>query len=182
MLILAVLVSLILIYTAIAYNNGIKLKNYVEEAFSTMDVYLKQRWDLIPNLVESVKAYAGHEQSVLTDITKLRSSNYSNLSDEQKIETNSALEGLLTKFVALAENYPELKANENFLQFNSQLNSIENDIANSRKYYNGTVRELNTYLEVFPTNVIGSFFKIQKAKMFQIDEAERQSVKVSFND
>ena len=182
LLLLSLLVSLFLIYVALVYNNGIKLKNYVQEAFSTMDVYLKQRWDMIPNLVESVKAYTGHEQSVLTEITALRNNNYSDLSETQKIETNSALEGLLTKFVAVCENYPELKASENYIQFNAQLKTIEDDIATSRRYYNGTVRELNTFLEVFPTNVICAFFKMEKAKLFEIDDAERQNVKVNFND
>lgn len=163
------------------YNRGIKLRNYVKEAFSTMDVYMKKRWDLIPNLVETVKGYAGHEKDLLEKIAKLRSSNYSTMSDAQKLETNSELTNVLTRFFAVAENYPDLKANQNYMQLSSELSSIEKDIANSRKYYNGTVRELNTFLEVFPTNIIGSIFGFQKEKMFEISEAERQNVKVNFN-
>ena len=170
----------IVIFFIVAYNKGIKLRNYVREAFSTMDVYMKKRWDLIPNLVETVKGYAGHEKGLLEKITQLRNANYSTMSDAQKLETNSELANVLTKFMAVVENYPDLKANQNFMQLSNELSSIESDIANSRKYYNGTVRMLNTYLEVFPTNIIGSMFGIQKEKMFEISETERQNVKVQF--
>ena len=159
-----------------------KLKNYVREAFSTMDVYLKKRWDLIPNLVETVKGYSGHEKDLLEKITELRCSNYSAMSDAKKLETNSELTQALSRLFAVAENYPDLKANQNFMQLSNELSGIEADIANSRKYYNGTVRELNTFLEVFPTNIIGSVFGFQKETMFEIPEVERQNVKVSFND
>ena len=164
------------------YNNGVKLRNYVREAFSTMDVYLKKRWDLIPNLVETVKGYAEHENDLLEKLTELRNTGYSTMSDSQKLEANSELTKVLSRLIAVAENYPDLKANQNFMQLSDELSSIETDIANSRKYYNGTVRELNTFLEVFPTNIIGSVFGFQKEKLFEITESERQNVKVSFND
>ena len=174
------LIVVIVIFAISAYNRGVQLRNYVKEAFATMDVYLKKRWDLIPNLVETVKGYAGHEKEILEKITQLRSSNYSTMSDAQKIETNSELTKFLTRFFAVAENYPDLKANQNFMQLSKELSEIEAEIANSRKYYNGTVRVLNTFLEVFPTNIIGSIFGIQKEKMFEISANERQNVKVSF--
>ena len=182
MVIFGVAAAAIIIFIISGYNNGIKLKNYVKEAFATMDVYLKKRWDLIPNLIETVKGYTEHEKGLLEKLTELRSKNYSTMSDAQKLETNSELTQILSRFIAVAENYPDLKANQNFLQMSEELSAIETDIANSRKYYNGTVRELNTFLEVFPTNIIGSMFGFQKEKMFEIAEAERQNVKVSFND
>ena len=180
LLIFCGVIFVIVVFVIGAYNKGIKLRNYVKEAFSTMDVYMKKRWDLIPNLVESVKGYAGHEKGLLEKITQLRSSNYSTMTDAQKLETNSELTNVLSRLFAVAENYPDLKANQNFMQLSKELSSIEADIANSRKYYNGTVRELNTYLEVFPTNIIGSIFGMQKEKLFEIAENERQNVKVSF--
>jgi len=180
LLIFCGVIFVIVVFVIGAYNKGIKLRNYVKEAFSTMDVYMKKRWDLIPNLVESVKGYAGHEKGLLEKITQLRSSNYSTMTDAQKLETNSELTNVLSRLFAVAENYPDLKANQNFMQLSKELSSIEADIANSRKYYNGTVRELNTFLEVFPTNIIGSIFGMQKEKLFEIAENERQNVKVSF--
>ena len=165
-----------------AYNKGIKLRNYVKEAFSTMDVYMKKRWDLIPKLVEIVKGYAKHEKGALEQITKLRNSEYSTMSNNQKIQTNSELAQVLTKFMAVAENYPNLKADQHFLQLSRDLSSIETDIANSRKYYNGTVRLLNNFLEMFPTNIIGFIFGIKKEKMFEISDTERQNIEVNGND
>lgn len=182
MIILCVAIFAIGMFIIGGYNNAVRLRNYVREAFSTMDVYMKKRWDLIPNLVETVKGYASHEKELLEKLTSLRSSNYSSMSDAQKLETNSELTQVLSRLIAVAENYPDLKANQNFMKLNDELSAIETDIANSRKYYNGTVRELNTYLEVFPTNIIGSMFGIQREKMFEISETERQNVKVSFND
>lgn len=175
-------VAVILLFIILSYNSGVRLRNYVKEAFATMDVYLKQRWALIPNLLESVKAYTKHEKSLLTDITTLRSAEYSQLSDTQKLETNMKLDGLLNKFIAVCENYPDIKANEGFMQFNSKLVSIEEDIANARKYYNGTVRELNNFAEIFPTNIICLIFGIKEEKMFEISDVERQNIKVSFDD
>ena len=182
MIIFCGVVLIIGIFLISGYNNGVKLRNYVKEAFSTMDVYMKKRWDLIPNLVETVKGYAGHEKELLEKLAGLRSGNYSTMSDTQKLQTNSELAGVLSRLMAVVENYPELKANQNFMKLSEELTSIESDIANSRKYYNGTVRELNTFLELFPTNIIGFIFKFPKEKMFEITEAERQNVKVSFND
>jgi LemA protein len=170
------------LFVIVGYNNGVKLRNYVKEAFSTMDVYLKKRWDLIPNLVETVKGYAGHEKELFEKITKLRSNNYLTMSESQKLETNSELTQVLSRFMAVAENYPDLKANQNFMQLSGELSAVEEDIANSRKYYNATVRELNTFLEIFPINIIGSMFGFQKEKMFEITDVERQNINVNFNE
>ena len=181
-LILLIIILVFLTFIIVAYNKGIKLRNYVKEAFSTMDVYMKKRWDLIPNLVEIVKGYAKHEKGVLEQITKLRNSEYSTMSANQKLQTNSELAQVLTKFMAVAENYPNLKADQHFLQLSRELSSIETDIANSRKYYNGTVRLLNNFLEMFPTNIVGFIFGIQKEKMFDISDTERQNIEVNVNE
>lgn len=179
--IITVIISfLIIFYIITAYNKGITLRNYVREAFSTMDVYLKKRWDLIPNLVETVKGYAGHEQDILKKVTELRNQNYTGLSKDQKMDINEQLGIGLSKLIAVAENYPDLKANQNFAVLMQDLSAIEEDIANARKYYNGTVREFNNYTELFPTNIIASVFGFKAEKMFEISDNQRENVKVSF--
>lgn len=179
-IVLGVISFLIIVYIVNAYNKGIILKNYVKEAFSTMDVYMKKRWDLIPNLVETTKGYMTHEQGTLTKIAELRNQNYSDLNNDQKMDINSQLGFGLSKLIAVAENYPELKANENFAKLMDDLSSVEEDIANSRKYYNGTVREYNNFIELFPTNIIASIFGFRAEKMYEISDSERENVKVSF--
>ena len=151
------------------------MRNLVQEAFATMDVYLKKRWDLVPNLIEVVKNYAQHEKTLLEELTKLRSGNYNNLSAQQKLDTNVQLGQKLMRVMAVAENYPDLKANESYMLLMKQLSAVEEDIANARKYYNGTVRELNTYLDMFPTNLIGQMFGFKKAQMFAISDEQRQT-------
>lgn len=178
--IIGVIAFLIFVYAISAYNKGVTLRNYVREAFSTMDVYLKKRWDLIPNLVETVKGYVAHEQDVLKKITELRNQNYTNMTNEQKMEVNSQLGFGLSKLMAVAENYPDLKANQNFMMLMQELSAVEEDIANSRKYYNGTVREFNNFTELFPTNIISAIFGFKPEKMFEINDKERENVKVSF--
>ena len=179
-IVFGVLSLAIIIYLINAYNKGIILRNYVREAFSTMDVYMKKRWDLIPNLVETAKGYMAHEQNTLTKITELRNQNYSGMSNEQKMDVNAQLGFGLAKLIAVAENYPDLKANENFSKLMDELSAVEEDIANSRKYYNGTVREFNNFTELFPTNIIAMIFNFKAEKMYEISDAERENVKVSF--
>ena len=174
-LIAIAVVSVAVIY---GYNKAVVLKNYVSEGFATMDVYLKKRWDLLPNLIETVKSYTAHEKNLLTDLTKIRSQNYDTLSDGEKLNANMQIGRILPKIHAVAENYPDLKANQNYSMLMQQMEAVENDIANARKYYNGTVRELNTFLELFPTNLIGLIFHFQRAKMFEAQADERESVKV----
>ena len=169
-----------LVWVIACYNKGISLKNYVKEAFSTMDVYLKKRWDLIPNLLETTKGYAEHEKSIFEEVTRLRNNNYASMSDIEKMEINNQMTQALSKLIAVAENYPDLKANQNFMQFSSELSNIENEIATSRKYYNGCVREYNSFLEYFPTNLIGAIFHFEKSKLFEIDEKQRENVQVKF--
>jgi LemA protein len=145
-----------------------------------MDVYLKKRWDLVPNLVSCVKAYATHEKDIFEHVAILRSSNYSTMSQKEKLNTNEQINNLLPQIIAIAENYPEIKANESFSKLMENLTSIEEDIANSRKYYNGTVRIFNNFLEIFPFNVIGKLFGFKTAEMFTISNDERNNIKVEF--
>ncbi len=171
---------IVLAYVVNVYNHGVKLRNYVREAFSTMDVYLKKRWDLIPNLVETVKGYAEHEKGLLTELTEARTKNYGSMSADEKLQANMQLGAIVPKILAVAENYPDLKANENFIKLMDDLSAIENDIANSRKYYNGTVRELNTFTEIFPSNIVCGIFGIKPKKLFEISDSERENVQVKF--
>ena len=145
-----------------------------------MDVYLKKRWDLIPNLIETTKGYAQHEREILEEVTKLRNRNYTNLSDDEKIDLNYQIGFDLARLIAVAENYPDLKANENFQKLADELSGIEAEIATSRKYYNGCAREFKNFLEYFPTNLIGAFFNFEKPNFFEIDEKQRENVKVQF--
>ncbi len=167
-------------YTISTYNRLVSNKNSLDESFSTMDVYLKKRWDLIPNLVETVKGYAKHEKDLFKEVTELRSKSYQDLSLDEKNEINKKLTTTLNKLIAVAENYPELKANENFLDLSHELKNTEQDIANARKYYNANVRVYNNQVMIFPSNIIAKIFKFEKASMFEIEETERQNVKVEF--
>ena len=179
-IIVGILVFVILSLTIGIYNKGIGLRNYIFEAFSTMDVYLKKRWDLIPNLLETTKGYMAHEKGIFEQVAKIRSQGYNALSNEQKIDLNNQLGMYLSKLIAVAENYPDLKANESFNNLSKELSKIEEDIANSRKYYNGCVREYNTFIQIFPNNIFSGMFNFQKEKLFEINENERNVVKVSF--
>ena len=173
-----VVVLLLLVFTT--YNSFVKLNNKVEEAFSTMDVYLKKRWDLIPNIVETVKGYAKHEKSTLEEVINLRNSSYDKMNTNDKVETNNKLSQGISKLMAIAESYPELKANENFKDLSNQLTRVEDDIANARKYYNGTVRIYNDKVQMFPSNIIAGIFGYKVKNMFEANENERENVKVNF--
>jgi LemA protein len=172
------LIIIILIYILVVYNSIIQTDNIVKEAFSTMDVYLKKRWDLIPNLVETVKSYANYESETLTEVTQLRNTNYDDLSYQEKLKTSQKVNSCISKLMILTENYPELKANENFLKLSQQLTEIENDIANSRKYYNGCVRIYNNKVETFPNSLIAHMFGFTSQKWFEADALERENIKV----
>ena len=176
--IIIAIIILLLIYVFVTYNSLIKSKNYVKEAFSTMDVYLKKRWDLVPNLVEVVKGYDKYEQETLSKVTELRASAYDSMSANKKISINEQITEGISKIIAISENYPELKANENFMQLSSELVNVENDIENSRKYYNGTVRNYNNKIQMFPSNIIAGAFGFKEEKMFEADSEEKNNVKV----
>lgn len=176
--ILIAIIAVLAIYVIVQYNKLINARNDVKEAFSTMDVYLKKRWDLVPNLVEVVKQYAKHEEDTFTKITALRTGNYDEMLTNKKININEQLTEGISKVIAVAENYPELKASENFLNLSAELTKIEDEIANSRKYYNGTVRNLNNKIQMFPSNIIATIFKFEQANMFEANTEERNNVKV----
>ncbi len=171
----------ILLWGVAAYNGFITLVNKIEEAFSTMDVYLKKRYDLIPNLVETVKGYASHEKSTFENITKARTLSMNANSTEERLKGEGMLTNTLKSLFAVAENYPELKANQNFLDLQQQLQGIETEIANARRYYNAVVRDYNTKREVFPSVLIANIFSFGKKPLFEVSgEEERENVKVSF--
>lgn len=172
------IVILLVLICLIIYNSLVKSRNLVKEAFSTMDVYLKKRWDLVPNLVEVVKGYTSYENNTLTKITELRANSYNDLTMDKKININEQLTNAISNIIAVSENYPELKASENFLNLSKSLTKIEDDIANSRKYYNGTVRIYNNKIQMFPSNIVASLFNFKEASMFEAGIEERNNVKV----
>ena len=179
--IIAVIVIILVVDTIAMYNTFIKLKNNCDEAFATMDVYLKKRFDLIPNLVETVKGYASHEKETLEKVIAARNNLQKASTQEEKLASENALQGTLKTLFAVAEAYPDLKANTNFLDLQNQLKTVENDISNSRKYYNAVVKQFNTKCEVFPSNIIASIFHFGKKPMFEVDSAEeRRNVEVKF--
>lgn len=180
-IILAIII-VFLVYGFATYNIFVKLNNQVKESFSTMDVYLKKRWDLIPNIVEVVKGYAKYEKETLAEIVELRNNAYNKMNNSEKVTTNTKLSNELSKLMVIAENYPDLKANENFRNLSNQLSKIEEDIANSRKYYNGTVRVYNNKVQMFPSNVIASIFGYKEQKMFEIDNNEKENIKVKLEE
>ena len=183
-MLVGIIIAIVIVLVVIAigmYNSFIKLKNSSEEAFSTMDVYMKKRFDLIPNLVETVKGYASHEKETLEKVIAARNNLQNAATPEEKLAGENALQGTLKTLFAVAEAYPDLKANTNFLDLQNQLQSVENDIANSRKYYNAVVKQFNTKCEMFPSNIIASIFHFEKKPMFEVDSAEeRKNVEVKF--
>lgn len=179
---LIVVVAVVGLYVMTTYNGFIKLKNGVEEAFSTMDVYLKKRYDLIPNIVETVKGYAAHEKETLEKVVAARNMAQGAGTIEEKLAGENILQGTLKSLFAVAENYPDLKANTNFMDLQNQLKVVEEDIANARKFYNGVVKQFNIKCESFPSNLIANIFHFEKQPMFEVDAPEeRQNVKVSFS-
>ncbi len=170
------IVVLIAVVIAMIYNRLIQLKMFLQEAFSGIDVQLKRRYDLIPNIVETVKGYAQHEQKTLEDIAKLRTQLVSAPSDTQRESMENQLSRGLKTIFALAENYPDLKANQGFLSLQNSLSEIEDQLQMARRYYNGTVRNYNVMVQSFPANTIASLFNFQPAKFFEIEYATERQV------
>jgi len=173
-------VIIIVLWLIGTYNGLVKIRNMVREAFSTMDVYMKKRYDLIPNLVETVKGYAKHEAGTLENVIKARNSAASATTVEGRVQSENALNETLKSLFALSEAYPDLKANTNFMDLQKQLQTVEADIANSRKYYNAVVRDFNTKTETFPSVIVASMFGFKHEPMFEITADERENVKVQF--
>lgn len=178
---LALVLGIVLFFWA-GYNGLVRKRNEVEEGFSTMDVYLQKRYDLIPNLVGTVKGYAKHESETLEKVIQARNmAMQAKPGSVEQADAENVLTGTLKSLFALTENYPTLQANTNFMDLQNQLKVIEQDIASSRKYYNAVVREYNTKIQVFPTNILARMFKFEKKPMFEIDDKEqRKNPKVEF--
>ncbi len=174
------IVVITVVFVVSIYNKLAKLNVNVDEAFSSMDVFLKKRYDLIPNLVETVKGYAKHEKETLESVIRARNSALSATNTEDKINANNQLAMGLKSIFALAENYPDLKANEGFTNLQNQLTKIEEDISNARLYYNGSVKVFNKEIVVFPNVIIANMLGYSKKPFFEIEESERENVKVEF--
>ena len=178
-LIIVILVCVLLIFYS--YNGLVVSKNKVKNAWSQIDVQLQRRFDLIPNLVESVKGYMEHEKSVLEKVTELRTSWANAGSIAEKAELDNQLSGALKTIMSVSENYPELKANQNFSELQEELRNTENKISYSRQFYNDSVTMYNNKLEMVPTNIIASMFKFEPAELFRVEAEEvKQNVKVQF--
>ncbi|MCB1449720.1 MAG: LemA family protein [Nitratireductor sp.] len=182
-LIVLAIIAAIALYGVSLYNSLVKNRQMVGEGWSGIDVQLKRRADLIPNLLESVKGYMSHEKGVLEEVTRLRtqSVNASGATPGERGAIEGALSGALGRLMAVAENYPDLKASQNFVEFQNALEETENEISLARRYYNGAARNLNIAVESFPSNLIASRFGFDKAEFFEIeDKADRAVPKVSF--
>ena len=178
--IILVILIILVVGTIAMYNSLINLRNRVKNAWSQIDVQLNRRADLIPNLVETVKGYAKHEKTVFEDVTKARSSLMNASTVQENAEANNMLTGALKSLFAVAENYPELKANQNFLDLQSQLAETEDKIAYSRQFYNDTVLMYNNKIQMFPSNIIARQFNFTEAEFFEIEESARSVPKVEF--
>ncbi|MCG6893744.1 MAG: LemA family protein [Desulfobacteraceae bacterium] len=169
-------VILFVAWSILIYNRFIKLRTMVEEGWSGIDVQLKRRANLIPNLIESVKGYMSHEKSLLSDVTELRTRSIEAKTVEDQSRVESQLSQALANVFAVAENYPDLKASSNFLSLQDQLAEIEDQIQMARRYYNGTVRNLNIKVEQFPSNIVARVFHFVKAEFFEIEEPGDRAV------
>ncbi|MAL77723.1 MAG: hypothetical protein CMN55_01190 [Sneathiella sp.] len=185
LLILLGLTAVVILYVIVTYNGFVALRERIREAWSGIDVQMKLRYDLIPNLVETVKGYARHEAGTLEAVTRARSEAMNNQgTPAEQAKTESMLSGALKSLFALAESYPELKANENFLSLQSQLADVEHNIQAARRYYNGVVRDNNIKIDQFPSNLVAGIFSFIKAEFFELaddEEAARKPVDVKFD-
>ncbi|MFH1412532.1 MAG: LemA family protein [bacterium] len=178
-----IIIAVIAIAIIALYNGLIRLKNRVDEAWSDIDVQLKRRYDLIPNLVETVKGYAAHEKQTLDSVIQARNQAmqaHDKGSMEDKLKAENMLSSTLKSIFALSEAYPDLKANQNFLELQRELADTEDKIQASRRFYNGNVRDFNTKLQVFPTNILGRMLGFKDRKFFEAEGAEKEPVKVKF--
>ncbi len=172
---------LLVVYLVASYNGFVVLKTRIQEALSGIDVQLKRRADLIPNVVESVKGYAKHEKTVFNDVTKARSSLMKAETPQEKAQADNMLSGALKSLFAVAEAYPDLKANTNFQDLQRQLEDTEDKVAYSRQFYNSNVLDFNTKVQMFPTNLIANAFSFKPFEFFEAEESDKQSVKVKFD-
>ncbi len=179
-IIIAVVILLFVVFIGI-YNTLISRKNRADEAWSDIEVQLKRRYDLIPNVVETVKGYAGHEKEVFEEVTKARTQAMGARDANDHAKAENMLSQSLKTLFAVAESYPDLKANTNFLDLQRELADTENKIQSARRFYNGVVRDYNTAIESFPSNIIAGAFSFVRRELFELDDSEaKQPVKVSF--
>ena len=178
-IVLGVLVVLAVALIAL-YNGLVRLKLTVDEASADIETFLKQRYDMIPNLVEIVKGYAKHEKEIFENVAQLRSRAMGAGSLEEKMELEGELSKGLARIFAVAENYPQLRANENFIQLQANLKELEDSIQKSRRFYNGTVRDFNTKIAVFPNNLIAGMLGFKNMPFFEASEEEKENVEIKF--
>lgn len=180
--IIAVVIVIVLIVFIASYNRFVVLRNRIDNAWSQIDVQLKRRNDLIPNLIETVKGYAKHEKKVFEEVTKARTAAMSATSMKDKAKANNMLSSTLKSLFAVAENYPTLKANENFMMLQEELSGTESKIAYSRQFYNDSVLSYNNGIQLFPGNIIAGMFVFKQKDFFKAEESEKAPVKVKFDE
>jgi LemA protein len=179
--IVIIVLACILLYLMMAYNRFVVLKNRIDNAWSQIDVQLKRRYDLIPNLIETVKGYAKHEKKVFTEVTAARTASMSATTLTDKAKANNHLSETLKSLFAVAENYPKLEANQNFLMLQEELSGTESKIAYARQAYNDSVLSYNTGVEMFPGSIVAGMFSFKQREFFKTEEAEKAPVKVKFD-
>jgi len=178
--IIIIVIAVIVLWIIAIFNGLVRLKNRTDEAWSDIDVQLKRRHDLIPNLIETVKGYAAHERQLFENVTNARTKAMGAQGIEEKGKAENMLSGTLKTLFAVAENYPQLKANENFLQLQNELSDTENKIQAARRFYNGNVRDLNIKIETFPSRIIAGMLGFKKREFFAADESEKAVPQVKF--
>lgn len=180
MIIILVVLVVVVLWAILVYNGLIRLRNRVSEAWSDIDVQLKRRHDLIPNLISTVKGYATHERELLERVTEARTSAMNAEAPAEKAENENVLSGALKSLFAVAENYPDLKANQNFLELQRELSDTENKIQAARRFYNGNVMQFNTKIQVFPNNLIAGILNFKQEEFFEAEAEEKENVEVKF--
>jgi len=178
--IILAIVVIVALWIIAAYNGLVTLKNRAKEAWSDIDVQLKRRYDLIPNLVETVKGYAAHEKELFEKVTQARSAAISAKGMQQKVEAENQLSNTLKSLFAVAESYPDLKASNNFLELQRELSDTENKIQAARRFYNTNVRDFNIKVESFPSNVVANIFNFNQMELFEAESSEKEPVNVKF--
>jgi len=179
--IILIIAVVIVLWLILIYNRLIALKNHAQEAWADIDVQLKRRYDLIPNLVEIVKGYAAHERELFEKVTEARARAMGTTAIKEKGKAENFLSQTLKSLFAVAENYPSLRASENFLELQKELTDTEDKIQAARRFYNGNVRDLNITIESFPANIIANIFRFAKMDFFEVEEEkEKQTVKIEF--
>ena len=181
LIIVLVVIGLVMLYGVTVYNKLVRFRTLVEEAWSGINVQLKKRHDLIPNLMETVKGYATHERETFESVTRARASAIQAQDVKTQEAAENQLSGALMRLMAISERYPELKANQNFMQLQEQLGIIETDIEKSRRYYNGAVRQKNIAIDTFPSNMVANMFNFSKSPFFELEsEAEKAVPQIKF--